>query len=577
MKSAWAAGFTLLLSSVGHAAEVSDIKVFSRHGQTFVTWKDAAEGAAGAGFRYSLYRSSSPITPGNLARAELCYRGVLNHSARLYGYGWNQKMRQDPELPNCLLEEGGKPLPLWHGVAVHTVRQNGKAYYAVLTTDENYKPVGTVVPGKSATLQPVEETVAPIQPIKQMDSRTRTGRFAANTSISGQKGLPLTCFFHGSSARGAGPSEYGDFWIYFGTPDMGYRDGITGGYYVLEGKDATGNRSLQLRCRDSIEHPGGDAAFETLWFGYLCVPPGATHKEPRAYPFTERRLLWILEDVIKRYQADPQRVYSTGQSMGGMCSTQFAFRHPEVFAAVYPLAHNTRQFRLARLDKLALQYEIDRDPQKRQAPMADGTTDYFERMDMVKFGLEHHEDLPFYGWAYGRQDRTERWQCHVDMARALAQAKHGFAFAWNDGNHGGQGSAMQRILPYYPQDKFARNRSYPAFRNSSIDDDPGKDVDGSAQGGALEGGINLGFVWKDTVDQPERWSVQLSNDLARAAMTVDVTPRRCQQFKLKPGEKVKWTTSTGGSGTISADAQGLATVEKIQLLPGRNTLITLTR
>src|SRR5215218_9032881 len=57
--------------------EVSDIKAVHRHGQTFVTWKDAAEGEAGAQYRYRLVRSEHPITDGNLAGAELCSRGIL--------------------------------------------------------------------------------------------------------------------------------------------------------------------------------------------------------------------------------------------------------------------------------------------------------------------------------------------------------------------------------------------------------------------------------------------------------------------------------------------------------------------
>src|SRR5262245_56055381 len=107
----------LLMGTAGRAiaADVTEIKAVYRHGQTFVTWKDAAEGEAGAKFRYSLYCSAEPITQANLARAELCYQGILNNSARLYGYGWNQKDRQDGSRPTCIIEPGGKPLPQWSG------------------------------------------------------------------------------------------------------------------------------------------------------------------------------------------------------------------------------------------------------------------------------------------------------------------------------------------------------------------------------------------------------------------------------------------------------------------------------
>ena len=56
--------------------EVTDIRAVHRHGQTFITWKDAAEGADGAKYRYSLYRSEHAITADNLDKAERCYYGA---------------------------------------------------------------------------------------------------------------------------------------------------------------------------------------------------------------------------------------------------------------------------------------------------------------------------------------------------------------------------------------------------------------------------------------------------------------------------------------------------------------------
>ena len=153
--------------------EVREIRVNHRHGQTFVTWSDAAAGEGGAKYRYSLYRSDRPITAQNLKQAELCYHGILNNSARLFGTAFNMKDRLDPKKPYCIIEEGGKPLPPWSGLAVHTVRKDGKAYYAVLATDEKHSPLSPIVPGKSATIEPLEEKIALIQPIKLYDSKAR--------------------------------------------------------------------------------------------------------------------------------------------------------------------------------------------------------------------------------------------------------------------------------------------------------------------------------------------------------------------------------------------------------------------
>lgn len=161
--------------------EVTAIQAVHRHGQTFVTWKDVAEGEEGATFRYSLYRSGQPITADNLDRAELCYHGVLNCSAKLFGHAFNRKDRLDPDKPYAILEEGGKPLPPWSGLAVHTVQKPGKAYYAVVATDDKFKPVSAIVPGQSATTDAVEDQwrnptlIEPRPPMELPPIETRCG------------------------------------------------------------------------------------------------------------------------------------------------------------------------------------------------------------------------------------------------------------------------------------------------------------------------------------------------------------------------------------------------------------------
>jgi hypothetical protein len=547
------------------AAEVTGIRAVHRNGQTFVTWNDAAEGEAGAGFRYSLYRSAAPITAENLAEAELCCRGVLNNSAKLFGSAFNMQDRLDPAKPYAVIEEGGDPLPPWSGLAVRTVKKAGRSYYAIVATDEKLEPLSEIVPGQSSTIEPVDERPGPIQPIKLYDSKQRTGPYIAATQVTGQKNLPLSVTLHGSQSRGGGAGDYGDYYLYFGTPEMGYRDGLPGVFSVSETKSKEGNRLL-LRLRDAIEHPSGKRAMETYWFGYLCVPQGAPHGEPRVYPFTENQILWITKWVVEHYEANPQAVYVGGSSSGGVGSNNVGLRHPEWFAAAYPVVGRVR-----RVPAVALEGKFDR---AKGALMFDGVTAYHDRVDGPQFVAVHHGDLPFLGWACGRHDGWATWQEHIDMVRAMTAAHHGFAFSWNDGNHSSGGRAKQLIDKYYPAEKFARDRSYPAFGNSSLDDDMGS---GDPNEGDPVGGINLGFLWSDVRDEANAWSVKLANDLAETEMTVDVTPRRCQAFRRKPGDVLKWSTSAGGSGTVTADAWGLVTVEQVKLEPGRETILTIQR
>lgn len=563
MRRVWILAALALTPASAPAAEVTHIQVVHRHGQTFVTWKDVAEGEEGAKYRYSLYRSDQPITAQNLAQAELCYRGVLPFSAKLYGSAFNLKDRLDPTKPYAVIEEGGKPLPEWSGLAVRTVRKEGKSFYAIVATDEKFNPASEVVPGKSATTEAVAEKPGPIQPIKLYDSKERKGPYVANTSITGQKGLSLHLSLHGSQGQGGGAGEYGDYYLFFGTPEMGYRDGLAGVFSVTESRAKSGNQ-LHLRVRDAVEHPNGRSAMETYWLGYLCVPQWAQHAEPRFYPFTENQVVWITRWTAEHYAADPQRIYCGGSSSGGVGSNNVGFRHAELFAAAYPSVGRVRRVQAVPLDG-----KFDR---AKGCLMADGKTEYYDHVDGPKFASEHHEDLPFLGFACGRNDGYATWPELMDMVKALTASHHGFAFAWNNGGHGEGGRAMVHISKYYSAEKFALKRSYPAFGHSSLDDKLGN---GDPKDGDLEGGINLGFIWNDVVDEESKWSVTLSNDLAKEAMTVDVTPRRCQKFKAKPGAAFRWTASTGGSGKVVADQWGLVTVPKVVIEAGKGTVLTI--
>jgi hypothetical protein len=542
--------------------KVTGIRVVSRHGQTFVTWKDAAEGEEGASLRYVLCRSASPITEENVGAAEVCISGILNHSARLFGTAFTAKDRLDPKRPLSVVEEGGAPLAPWSGLAVRTILKDGKSYYAVRVVDEKSVPLGRIIPGENATLEPVEEKVAPIQPLKLADSKDR-GPYWKQTCISGEKGLPLHVSLHASQGQGGGAADYGDVYLYFGTPEMGYGDGMPSVFTVKELREKTGNR-LVLETRDAIVHPSGKRAMETFWFGYVCVPQGAAHREPRAYPFTERRLEWIISWTIPKYSADPERVTCAGGSMGAWGSTSFGFRRPEFFAAVYPDRPRTIQKGMPSLVEKA----------EAKIFMPDGVTGYLDRMDSVQFAADHLEDLPFYGWCCGRNDGFATWKEQVAMVRALTRSHHGFAFAWNNGDHSSGSKPMSMIQQDYPAHKFGRNRSYPAFGKSSIDQDPGP---GDPKEGDLEGGINLGFDWKDVVDEERGWTATISNSRCKSEMTVDVTPRRCQKFRPKPGDSLKWTSTTGGSGSVVAGAAGLVTIEKLRLNPGEGTTLRITR
>jgi hypothetical protein len=561
------------------AARAMNIKAVHRDGQTFVTWMDVARGEAGAGYRYAVYRSEKPITQENLAAAEKRVWGIFNNSCKLYSFAFNGRMdvdRLDPQRPNCVIEAEGDPLPEGSGLAVITPERPGNRYYAVVATDLENNPLSEVIPGASATTEPVAEKPVPIQPIKVWDGKKREKKGSERFAPSGKRGFPLILDLHASGGyTHAGKNPRGDFYFYFGPREWGWREGLPGVFTVEEREG-----SLIVAPTDAIVRPPeGRRWMETFWMGYFCIPQWAEHEDLRVYPFGERRLAWVLEWATATYGADRHRIYCRGASMGASGTWVFGMARPEVFAAIYPnrgsiIAKNGMNV-LVPSGPQAYRKRGRRRPSEGPAPMPDGKTDYWTQRDRLKYARDRHEDLPFIGWNCGRRDGFATWREHYDLVKTLTANHHGFAFAWNNGNHqGGKPLMKEHILKWYPPEKFALNLSYPAFSNSSIDNDMGN---GDAADGDLAGGINLGFAWKDVVEKEDSWSATISNSLCKAEMTVDVTPRRCQEFKPTPGETCTWTNSAGGSGEVTTDEWGLVTVKSVTIKPGAETTVTLLR
>ncbi|HWB78301.1 MAG TPA: hypothetical protein VG755_25220 [Nannocystaceae bacterium] len=536
----------------------SGMAVVHRDGQSWVSWRDRAEGTDGESYRYRLYRAATPIASDeDLVGLTPVVDGILNHSGQLFGGAFTPAQRLDATLPMAVREDLGEPLPAWSGLAVATTEDDDCAWYAVVATDLDGNALESIAPGVNATIDPIAEAVAPRRPVLVYESSAR-GKYSSSTEITGTPNLPLVITLHGSQAQGGGAGDYGDYWSYFGDATMGWRAGLPGVFSVEE--THSGPQTLIMRNRDAIVQPSGDAALETMWFGYVAELEGARH----AYPFTERRLEWMIPWVIAHYAADAQRVYLSGGSMGAWGTITFGLHRPELFAALFP---DRPRFRQTSLTSVTTEPAPD-------DTLPDGTP-WSEHHDAIAFVTSYRgDDLPFVGWNCGRQDGFATWQEQVDMVHAMTELKLGFAFAWNDGDHSEGSNAAAAIAMWYPPERFARDLGYPAFSHSSIDDDPGP---GDAASGDLVGGINLGFSWTDPTDTPDTWSSAIANALAVAPMTVDVTPRRAQQFRLDPGESVDFTTSRGDAGTIVADERGLVTAVAVEIVPGESTTLTLTR
>ncbi|HRT96394.1 MAG TPA: hypothetical protein P5532_18370, partial [Planctomycetota bacterium] len=153
-----------------------------------------------------------------------------------------------------------------------------------------------------------------------------------------------------------------------------------------------------------------------------------------------------------------------------------------------------------------------------------------------------------------------------EMIHAMASTKRAFAANWSSNGPGPIGP-LRELMP-----RIRLHQSLPAFGRCSLDHSPGDGDHADAEKG---GGINLYQLWEPEtlVDEPARWEITLSlrGDCPYPECTTDLTPRRCQKFRAKPGDVFKWSAASleeGGplqSGTATADRWGLVTVEGLRL------------
>ena len=308
-----------------------------------------------------------------------------------------------------------------------------------------------------------------------------------------------------------------------------------------------------------------------------------------ATDYSQQRLLWLIGWTKRYLKADPNRFYGTGSSMGGCGGMAFTFRHPEIFAAFYA--------------SVPIVAYSDGDPKKGRAlgwhssafrvagvcgPLSmkcsEGMT-LEERLDARRFALSHPGDLPYLVIVNGRKDTSIPWHVNPDFYRAMQKTRHGFLAAWNNAIH----SRVHKDLP--PDIKraassrslmrFALNKSYPAFSNDSDDQDPGN---GDSTNGDIVGFMNRWLDWTDPKETPRRYEVLIkwTGDAKTLPVTVDVTPRRVQAFKLQPGETCQ-AVNTDASGKalqrvkITADKHGLFTFPAFRVTSTKGNKMVLTR
>jgi len=570
-----AVSILMVLCEAVMAAPVSELKASTRDGQVFLTWKEAETPEHTT---FNVYVADDPIA--DVAKAKRLSHHIEQNSARDW---WEDpasftKGAAPGKPAGFRIADDGERLDPQGGLFVHTVAREakGKLYFAVTFTDPSGKEDTTITAGGNSLAEGVEAAPGELKPIWQRDG--------APPAAGAGNGKPLWLNLHAKGGVVAN-SEY----LLFGDETMGWREGLPFKFSVRVESSGVVVRPTD---RAWINRPhdeagdGGMPAIWTFWYGYN------SHIYDRSLMgtgvptnYTERRNLWILNWVREQYQPDPNRWSCSGSSMGGCGTISFGLHHPELFAACHamiPVVAYTELGeengkRLGQSSASRLAPACWTGPVPPELKTNEGVS-LLDRLNGTKFVAESNEDLPYLFMINGRQDGSIPWQNNPPFYRALEQAGRGFAAYWDNGTHATCGKdAPDDVQAWLKRfQRFRRDESYPAFRHTSTDRNPGN---GSPADGDIIGWINRGMDWKDIEDTPDHYAIVLLADFPDIQYPVrtDVTLRRVQQFKTQPGETLTVRIGDAAPLSITADAHGRITVPQVAIPDKAGTRVLIQR
>jgi len=291
---------------------------------------------------------------------------------------------------------------------------------------------------------------------------------------------------------------------------------------VRGGVDSSGARITMVYPHDRQLPPYASGAIrESLWLGWIDSSPNVASNANtgKLCLYTEQRLDAMLAWIEANQAANlsPTKRYLTGGSMGGWGTMTYGVRRADKFAALYPSRPRWRSSETAGAVAVfswatAIQrYLFGASPALWDRASPAGTVQ--SHLDIIAYASNTANTMPWVGWCVGRNDGYMPFQDHIDAVAAMRATGRGFAFVWNDGNHG-SGDILSQITASYPYGMFELGKGYPVFSEHSLDGNPAVD---------LTGGINAGLSFRNVTESAGAWSCQVTH--ISSACTVKVKPK----------------------------------------------------
>jgi hypothetical protein len=516
--------------------------------------------------RYRIYRSDKPITS-----VEGCQRIAEVPPLTCWNtdyYGISPK----PEhmALRYVVEDGKQPLPTGTGVAAHNPAQAGQAYYAVTVVVDGVENASI---GESNSLQSaVQETVGQGLPVLQRIEKPERFNYVANPTLYYyvRWESPPNCAAHGK------PYDY----VVAVPPNLA-EPAPVGIHLHCWGASLNGGYGWWYKGDDGHILIASNQIPYDWWTGYHELyfegpPSEQAWKQGVVRPYSQARMLSFLDWVATRWAIDVTRTHVAGSSMGGSGSPMLAIRFSDrvAWATAWVGVHIP-----AKTPHFKGSYERVYGKASWNIKFEDGNSVWDHFSDAWYLREYPRKEIGLICFSNGKNDGAIGWPQAAEFYRALRDTRRPHVFVWGQSGHGQRArlpiSLNDRSMPM----DLRTDQSQPAFTGCSLDDDPGE---GDPNNGDAEGQVNLYLYWEteDVVDQPDCWemTVGLVEKAPQDTCTVDVTPRRVQEFKPIPGTKVKWTNtsiSDGNpvqSGNAIVDELGLITLDEVMVTKGNNRL-----
>jgi hypothetical protein len=564
---------TAVRSGVTNAlGTVTTLMVAARAGQIFATWDNLAT----MNIRYTLYRSSVPIENGSQLSSAQNLGDVRGNSAmdlRLSGILGPTFLKVD---------SAATPLASTKGLFVATSIANGSHYYAVTATAGGLEDT-SIVRGWNATTAPVIETVAPPQPVWQMNTWLLGRPYDIYVQYASQivpPGYPVMTNVgsfphHFAVGKGGSTAPHpmtvwmtGDLSSFIDPAKLGAWKGDPNEWIV------------------SIDDWLPDASdITTCYYGYhegydIFSPANTVPTSGMLFDYTYARVKHTVEWALHHLPVDSSRTYIAGISAGAIGALFTSLTMPARFAAAICL--------LPQCDMASLVWDTDNQhwgtPQS-DLPTNDGLTRRTRLHAGYLAGRGHGTSLPILFTFCGKNDDAVGWAEKIPFYDSLCVHGHGGFFFWDSRGHSWSSASPWRTnFPDFSfVTRYRSNLSYPALSNCSANDNPGN---GNPTDGAAVGSINGHLDWNDNiVDSLKKWEITLQlkdlvttqgPDSAPARAMVDVTLRRLQAFAVPADSLIVWENWKDGA-LVQRDSfmyhGGIVTIPRVQVYRESNRLV----